>query len=70
MDGSVKAIADAVRWETAATNGEVIDVDDGDDSDDSSDDNSAALPQSELIKLCRELEAGCMHYIRKNWFAI
>ena len=70
LDGSVKAIADAVWWETAAANGEVIDVNDGDNGDDSSEDNSAALPRSELIKLCRELEAGCMHYAGDPQFSL
>ncbi|KAI6006240.1 hypothetical protein F5J12DRAFT_783016 [Pisolithus orientalis] len=33
LDGSIKAIADAVRSETAVENGEVIDINDSDDSD-------------------------------------
>ena len=69
LDGSVKAIADAVRWETAAANGEVIDIDDS-DGDGNDEDDSAALPCSELIKLCKELEAGCMHYAGDPQFSL
>ena len=46
----------------AIANGEIIDVDedDKDDKDDAS--ITAALPRSKLIQVCRQLEAGCMHY--------
>jgi len=70
LDGSVKVIADAVRWETAAANGEVIDVDDSDGDNDNNDEDSAALPCSELIRLCKELEAGCMHYAGDPQFSL
>ena len=62
LDGGVKVIADEVCWEMAIANGEIIDVDedDKDDKDDAS--ITAALPRSKLIQVCRQLEAGCMHY--------
>ena len=60
LDGGMKVIADEVRWEMAIANGEIVDVDEDDDGDDAS--VTAALPHSELIQLCRQLKAGCMHY--------
>jgi hypothetical protein len=62
LDGSIVAIAEEVRRETAAANGEVIDVDDSDEGDEDDNEDVTALPRSELIKLCKELEAGCMQY--------
>jgi len=70
LDGSVKVIADAVWWETAAANGEVIDVDDSDGDNDDDDEDSAALPRSKLIRLCKELKAGCMHYAGDPQFSL
>ena len=59
--GSVEAIADEVRRETAITNGEIVDVDNG-ENDDEDNAEAGALPRDELIKLCKQLEASCMYY--------
>ncbi|KIK15579.1 hypothetical protein PISMIDRAFT_16423 [Pisolithus microcarpus 441] len=62
LDGSIRAIADTVRFEMAAANGTVIDVDDSNDSNEDDTGNVTAPTRSELIELCKQLEAGCMHY--------
>jgi len=62
LDGGVKVIADEVRREMAIANGEIIDIDEDDEDDEDDASVTAALPRGELIQLCKQLEAGCMHY--------
>jgi len=58
-DGSVKGIADVVRREIAVENGEIIEIDDSED-DDNEDDNAPC--RADLIKLCQQLQLGCMQH--------
>jgi hypothetical protein len=63
FEGGDKAIADEVRHEIAIANGEVIDVDsDDDDGDDDDDNGHSSITRTDLLDLCRRIEAGCMQY--------
>jgi len=56
--GGDKAIADEVRHEIAIANGEVIDI----DSDDDDDNGHSSITCTDLLDLCRRIEAGYMQY--------
>jgi len=62
LDGGVKVIADEMRQEMAIANGEIIDVDKDDEDNEDNASVTTALPHGELIQLCKQLEAGWMHY--------
>jgi hypothetical protein len=59
LDGSVAGIAEQVRWEMAEANGEVVKIDDDDDIDEES---TVSFSRTDLIKICQQLEEGCMQY--------
>lgn len=60
-DGSIKGIADEVRREMAIANGEIIEIEDEDDDVDD-DLVGPSFSRTDLIKMCEQLEAGCMQY--------
>lgn len=58
-DGSIAGIAEQVRREMAEANSEVVEIDNEDDVDEES---TAPLSRADLIRMCQELEEGCMQY--------
>ncbi|KAG2063979.1 hypothetical protein BDR04DRAFT_1146104 [Suillus decipiens] len=58
FEGGDQAIADEVRREIAVANGEVIEI----DSDDESEEDEPSFTHTEILKLCQQLETGCMQH--------
>jgi hypothetical protein len=58
-DGIVAGIAEQVRQEMAEANGEVVKIDDDDDVDEES---TISFSHTDPIKICQQLEEGCMQY--------